>query len=281
MIVDLKIVDHDVREALNEDIGSGDITACLLDKDVSVKAKLITREQFTLAGRDWFERSFMQVDDNVSIEWFYKDEQQVESGETVALVYGSARSILTAERTAINFMQTLSAVATKTSKLVSKLSENIALLDTRKTLPKLRYALKYAVTCGGGKNHRMGLYDAFLIKENHIRACGSIQAAVKKARALNGEIMVEVEVETLDELNQALSANADTIMLDNFSISMIKEAVVMASKKASKLEVSGGVRADNLCDYDIDGIDYISMGCLTKSVEAVDLSLQVTESHHG
>ena len=279
MTVDLKIIDTDVKIALAEDIGSGDVTAKLLSEKAIVKAKLITREPMILAGRDWFERSFILVDDSISIEWFFKDGQLVESNETIAVVYGPARSVLTAERTAINFMQTLSGTATKTRQFVDEISGEAMLLDTRKTVPKLRYALKYAVNCGGGHNHRMGLYDAYLIKENHIKACGSIDKAVSKAREMDKALNIEVEVETIDELQQALSAGADTIMLDNFSIKMINQAVKISNQYPTKIEVSGGITLDNISDYDIEGVDYLSVGDLTKSVQAIDLSLQVSETH--
>ena len=269
-----------VAQALNEDLAGldpteGDITAKLIPETQQIVAQVITREDCVLAGKAWVSETFAQLDKHIQLEWFYHDGERVRAGEAIFRVSGHARSILTGERSALNFLQTLSATATQVADCVKELKgTSTQLLDTRKTLPGMRLAQKYAVTCGGGKNHRMGLFDAYLIKENHILACGSIDAAVNKARELNPELPVEVEVESLEELDQALSANTNIIMLDNFSVPMIVQAVQRNSGK-SKLEVSGNITRDRLAELAVTGVDYISSGALTKNIKAIDLSLRV------
>ncbi|MFT4940944.1 MAG: nicotinate-nucleotide pyrophosphorylase (carboxylating) [Paraglaciecola sp.] len=269
-----------VAQSLSEDLAGldqteGDITAKLIPATQQIVAQVITREECILAGKAWVTETFAQLDKDIKLEWFYQDGERVQAEQILFRVSGHARSILTGERTALNFLQTLSATATQVADCVKELAgTSTELLDTRKTLPGMRLAQKYAVTCGGGKNHRMGLFDAYLIKENHILACGSIDAAVNKARELNPELPVEVEVESLDELNQALSANATIIMLDNFSLPMIVQAVQLNNGK-SKLEVSGNITKARLAELAQTGVDYISSGALTKNVQAIDLSLRV------
>ncbi|NHH99818.1 carboxylating nicotinate-nucleotide diphosphorylase [Oceanimonas sp. MB9] len=269
-----------VTAALTEDLGGNldprqDITAMLLPEDQQVTAHLITREDGVFCGRDFAEETFVQLGGQVSLHWLVKDGDAITAGQRLLTLSGPARAILTGERTALNFIQTLSAVATATRRYVDLLAgTHCRLLDTRKTLPGLRQALKYAVTCGGGHNHRMGLYDAYLIKENHIFACGGIDKAVSEARRLQPEKPVEVEVESLAELEQALAAGADIIMLDNFSVPDMRTAVATTAGRA-KLEVSGNVTQETIAGYAATGVDFVSVGALTKHVHALDLSLRV------
>ena len=267
-------IQQNVTHALAEDIGSGDITAQLIPENTQAKATIITRERATLAGIDWANEVFRQVDPAIQASWHFTDGDQVCAGQTLVTLLGPARSLLTAERSAMNFLQTLSGTATL-CRHYSSLTANtgVKLLDTRKTLPGLRIAQKYAVTCGGCFNHRIGLYDAFLIKENHITACGSIAAAISTARANEPGKPVEVEVENLDELSQALTAGADTVMLDNFSLDDMKAAVNIA-KGHCKLEASGNVTEKTLRPIAETGVDYISIGALTKDCKAIDLSMR-------
>jgi nicotinate-nucleotide pyrophosphorylase (carboxylating) len=266
-----------VTAALNEDIGSGDITAQLIPANQQVSASVITREACIFCGRDWVNEVFRQLDPSVNIEWFINDGQAATANAILFTLTGSARSLLTGERTALNFVQTLSGTAT-TSHYYAKLVAHTAvkLLDTRKTLPCLRDAQKYAVACGGCHNHRIGLYDAFLIKENHIAACGGIAKAIAKAREIAPEKPVEVEVENLEELQQALNANADIVMLDDFTLDDMNTAIAMNNGKV-KLEISGNVTEKNIAAIAATGVDYISIGSLTKHVRAVDLSMRVNE----
>lgn len=266
---------QNVTAALEEDIQQGDITAALIPEMQQATATLRTREAMLLCGQPWVEQSFLQIDPTITLDWHYSEGRWVEADQVLLTLQGNARALLTAERTAMNFFQTLSAVATAThhySQLLAPYPTQI--LDTRKTLPGLRIAQKYAVACGGGTNHRMGLYDAYLIKENHIAACGSIEAAVKAARAQHPDYPVEVEVENLDELQQALDAGSDTIMLDNFTLAQMEAAVVLTQGRA-KLEVSGNVTAEQLTTIAATGVDYISTGALTKHIQAIDLSLRI------
>ena len=263
-----------VRDALNEDIGSGDITAQLVAADTQYVAKVITREPAIICGVDWVNETFAQLDNAVTINWSVSDGDRVEAEQTLFTLSGSARSILTGERTALNFLQLLSGTATLCDRYAQLTAHtSTKLLDTRKTIPGLRTAQKYAVTCGGCFNHRVGLYDAYLIKENHIAACGSITAAIEKAKNLQADIPVEVEVEILDELQQALAAKADIVMLDNFSIKDLKQAVAINQGRA-KLEASGNVSEATLAALAATGVDYISIGALTKHVTAIDLSMR-------
>ena len=262
-----------VRFCLQEDIGDGDITAELIPADKTANAIIISKESGIFCGRPWVEAIFQQIDSRVKLSWNLSEGAEFEVGQELVEIAGSARSILTAERTALNFLQTLSATASLSrhySALVAHTS--VKLLDTRKTLPGLRHAQKYAVSLGGCFNHRMGLYDAFLIKENHIAACGGIAAAIAQAKTLRPGKAVEVEVQNLDELSQAISAQADIIMLDNFSIAKTVEAVSI-NAGACKLEASGGIDRDRLVSIAETGIDYISIGALTKNCHAIDLSL--------
>jgi nicotinate-nucleotide pyrophosphorylase (carboxylating) len=272
-----------VEIALSEDLNGqhadyGDITANLIPATQYIIADVITRENCVLAGAAWVTETFAQLDIDIQLNWFVKDGDELKANQPIVRVSGNGRRILTGERTALNFLQTLSGTATVVSKCVKELAgTNTQLLDTRKTLPGMRLAQKYAVTCGGGKNHRIGLYDAYLIKENHILACGSIRAAVIKARELHGDLPVEVEVENIQELHQAIEAKADIVMLDNFSVDMLKQAVIV-NKTQCKLEVSGNITFESLKALSTLGVDFISSGALTKNVKAIDLSLRVIET---
>ena len=272
-------IQQSVQYALAEDIGSdlinGDITAQLIPAHNTSHARIICRDQAIIAGTAWVNEVFKQLDPTVEIIWHIKEGQQVQPNDTLFELKGSSRSLLTGERTALNFLQTLSAVATKCFSYSEKVKHTqVKLLDTRKTIPGLRTALKYAVTMGGCHNHRIGLFDAFLIKENHINACGSIQMAVEKAHEIAPGKPVEVEVESFQELEQALSAGADIIMLDNFSISDTKKAVEY-TKGQAKLEASGGITDETLVKIAETGVDFISIGVLTKDITAVDLSMRM------
>jgi nicotinate-nucleotide pyrophosphorylase (carboxylating) len=269
-----------VETALSEDLNGqsanhGDITASLIPATQVITADIITREACVLAGAAWVTETFTQLNKNIQLHWYVKDGDHLKVNQPIVKVSGNARHILTGERTALNFLQTLSGTATVVANCVKELAgTNTQLLDTRKTLPGMRLAQKYAVTCGGGTNHRIGLYDAYLIKENHILACGSIQAAVTKARLHNADLPVEVEVENMDELQQAIEAKADIIMLDNFDLQMLKQAVIVNQGRC-KLEVSGNITIENLKVLSALGVDFISSGALTKHVQAIDLSLRV------
>ena len=263
-----------VKQALAEDVGAGDLTAELIEETTKASAKIISKEQAVLCGKVWAEETISQVDPEIRTEWQFEDGEEVAFGQILVKLDGKARSILTAERTMLNFMQTLSAVATKTRILAEKIKHtNSQLLDTRKTIPGLRLAQKYAVKIGGGQNHRIGLFDAFLIKENHIKAAGGIANAIKKAKKVNNSARIEIEVETIDELREALEFEPDWILLDNFSISDMIRAVEIAKQKV-KLEASGGISgSDNLLEIAKTGVDFISMGDLTKNIRAIDMSL--------
>ncbi len=269
-------IETDVTRALHEDIGGGDVTATLLSAHLQAEAEIISREPMVVCGQSWVNEVFKQLDEQIKLEWHVAEGEWLASPSILCTLYGSARTILTGERTALNFLQTLSATATQTHHYVQKLhGTQTRLLDTRKTLPGLRVAQKYAVTCGGGFNHRMGLYDAVLIKENHIKACGSVAQAVSLARMNQKNILVEVEVETLDELREAICAHPDRIMLDNFSQDMLEKAVRMNKPKHCTLEVSGGVTLENIAAIGQLGVDFISVGAITKSIQAIDLSLLI------
>ncbi|WP_028385101.1 carboxylating nicotinate-nucleotide diphosphorylase [Legionella moravica] len=271
-------VASDVKRALLEDIGTGDVTAALLPSHLIVEAEIISREPMLVCGQPWVNEVFAQIDDKIEIEWLVSEGDWLAAPASLCILHGTASSILTAERTALNFLQTLSATATQTHHYVEKLrGTKTRLLDTRKTIPGLRLAQKYAVHCGGGVNHRMGLYDAFLIKENHIKACGTIAQAINLARKTNKHLLVEIEVETLDELREAFDAHPDRILLDNFSLEMLVQAVQMNQPKYCELEASGGINSDNIAEVARCGVDFISVGAITKSVNAIDLSLLVRE----
>lgn len=272
-----------VTQALNEDLNfqsaaDGDITAQLIPAEQQAHAYVITREDCVFCGKALILEVFKQVDESVEVEVLVNDGDLVTANSQLFTATGSARAILTAERTALNFVQTLSGTATTTAHYVKALNNSSTqLLDTRKTVPGLRALQKYAVACGGGKNHRIGLFDAFLIKENHIAACGGIAAAVKQAKLNHPSKPVEVEVENLDELQQAIDAGSDIIMLDNFSVPQIQQAVEVTAQRA-KLEVSGNMTIEILAEYAQAGVDYISSGALTKNVQSIDLSMRFTNT---
>ncbi|MGM7318052.1 carboxylating nicotinate-nucleotide diphosphorylase [Idiomarina sp. ST10R2A5] len=274
-----------VSAALKEDLSgedaSYDITAQLILEQSQSRASIITREEAVVCGCGWVDQVFRQLGQKVKIEWLVKDGDKVAANTELCRLKGPSRILLTGERTALNFLQTLSATATTTYKYSQLLNDyKTQLLDTRKTLPGMRLAQKYAVRCGGGVNHRIGLFDAYLIKENHIFACGGIAQAVKAAKQLNPGKTVEVEVENLDEFSQALAAEADIIMLDNFSIADIEQAVQQNKNNSShqaKLEVSGNVTDERLQELATTGVDFISSGALTKNIQAIDLSMRISQ----
>jgi len=264
-----------VTRALEEDIGDGDITAQLIPAEQTATAGVITREPATLCGQAWVNEVFRQIDPSVTINWQVADGDLVEPDQTLFELSGPARSLLTGERAALNFLQLLSGTATACRTYADMVATtSVKLLDTRKTIPGLRNAQKYAVTQGGCYNHRIGLYDAFLIKENHIAACGGVDKAIITAKQQAPGKTVEVEVENLDELEQALNAGADIVMLDNFSQAQMKQAVALNQGKA-KLEASGGINTQTLVMYANTGVDYISIGALTKDCRAIDLSMRM------
>ncbi|VAW60007.1 Quinolinate phosphoribosyltransferase [decarboxylating] [hydrothermal vent metagenome] len=267
-------IENSVHTALTEDIGSGDVTAHIIPEDDFSLATVITREAATLCGVDWFEEVFMQLDSQVFIEWDVDDGERVEAGQQICSLSGSTRALLTGERSALNFLQTLSSTATKAAEFAAAVKGTKAkVLDTRKTIPGLRIAQKYAVHCGGCYNHRVGLYDAILIKENHILAAGGISEAVEAARFYSPELLIEVEVENLDELQVALDANVERIMLDNFNLDLLVQAVKINNSKA-QLEASGNVNLKTIKAIAETGVDFISTGALTKDVAAIDLSMR-------
>ena len=270
-------VRENVTNALSEDVGGGDVSAALIDADKPARARVITREHGVFCGRLWVDETVAQVDNRIQVDWHVDDGDLVTPDQCLFELSGPARSLLTAERTMLNFVQLLSGTATRTREYVQLIKSSQAqLLDTRKTVPGLRLAQKYAVTCGGGVNHRTGLFDAYLLKENHIAAAGSITKAVSAARTANPELKLEVEVETLDELSEAIDAGADIALIDNFTIEDSLTAVKMAGGKI-KLEASGGITEASITDIAATGVDYISTGDLTKTVKPLDLSMRFTD----
>jgi len=271
-------LEQTVSAALQEDIETGDVTVELIDEAATARAEVISRDAATICGISWVNEVFYQIDPSLTIYWQVKDGDQVEANQLLLAIEGCARSILTGERTALNFLQTLCATATQTCYFNGLISHTEAqLLDTRKTIPGLRRAQKYAVSCGGGENHRMGLFDAFLIKENHIMACGSIANAVNRAKVMYPDHRIEVEVENLTEFSEAVDAEPHWIMLDNFSIEDMTYAVHNLNKSIS-LEASGGIESEqDLISIAETGVQYISVGALTKNIRAVDLSLRLVE----
>ena len=268
-------IEANIRRSLREDIGSGDITAQLIPESRLANATVITRDRAVICGTAWVDEVFRQLDARVAVHWQVQDGQQAEPDQPLFHLEGPARALLSGERTALNFLQTLSAVATRCQHYANLVQgTGVKLLDTRKTLPGLRLAQKYAVTQGGCHNHRIGLFDAFLIKENHIAACGGIAAAVTSARSIAPGKPVEVEVESLDELQQALAVGADIVMLDELSLDDMRQAVAITAGRA-KLEASGGINDSTLRGIAETGVDYISIGTLTKDVKAVDLSMRL------
>lgn len=290
----LQDIKHTVTWALQEDLGltsdqainaSQDVTAMLIPENNKAVATIVCRDEAIVCGIAWVNEVFAQLDagstDQTTITWFVNDGEKVKANTVLCELNGNARTLLTGERAALNFLQSLSGTATLTASYVNELENSrTQLLDTRKTIPGLRSAQKYAVKCGGGNNHRIGLFDAYLIKENHIAACGGIDKAIATAKTNQPNIKVEVEVESMDELNQALQAGSDIIMLDNFTTAMIEQAVHItethnqANNQATKLEVSGNMTIETLREYTRAGVDYISSGALTKHVNAVDLSMR-------
>ncbi|MCU7840178.1 MAG: carboxylating nicotinate-nucleotide diphosphorylase [Candidatus Thiodiazotropha sp. (ex Lucinoma annulata)] len=268
------LISEQVSQALTEDLGSGDLTAGLLDEHAIAQAKIICREKAVLCGVAWVNEVFHQLDQTVDIDWRAEDGDSISPGEILCLLGGNNRSLLSGERTALNYLQTLSATATVAHQYTEAVSgTGVKILDTRKTIPGLRLQQKYAVTCGGGHNHRVGLYDAILIKENHVRIAGSIAAALQKAkRTAPSGVSIEIEVESLHELQEALKANAERILLDNFDLKMLTEAVKLNAGQA-RLEASGGVNLGSVRAIAETGVDDISVGALTKDIQAVDLSM--------
>jgi len=266
-----------VAAALAEDVGAGDLTASLIDGDAVVGAQIIAREALVLCGEAWVDEVFRQLDENIIIDWYIGDGGHAEADDVICKLVGPARALLTGERTALNFLQTLSSTATTTAEYVAAIAGTIAkVLDTRKTIPGLRLAQKYAVTCGGGVNHRVGLFDAILIKENHIKSAGSITAALQRAADAGDDVLVVVEVENHAELLEALDAGAARILLDNFSLDELREAVTTNSTYGivgAELEASGNISLDTIAAVAKTGVNYISTGAITKNVRAADLSM--------
>jgi nicotinate-nucleotide pyrophosphorylase (carboxylating) len=270
---DARLVQQDVATALAEDLGAGDLTAALIAPGTRLNTKVISRENAVLAGRPWFDATFEALPGQVTVNWSLEDGEDLRAGQIVCELEGDAASLLSGERTALNFLQTLSATATATKAFVEKIEGTGArILDTRKTLPGLRRAQKYAVLCGGGCNHRIGLFDAILIKENHISAAGGIQAAVSAAKQQSPDVMIEVEVEDLQELREALAAGATRALLDNFSLAQLHEAVAEGGN--IELEASGDIGLDTVRQVAETGVDFISVGAITKHVRAIDFSMR-------
>jgi nicotinate-nucleotide pyrophosphorylase (carboxylating) len=267
-----------VARALREDVGDGDLTSRLIPASVSNRAEITARKRMVLAGRPWADEVFHQVSQAIQVNWHVSDGETVKPNSTLCSISGPARALLTAERTVLNFLQLLSATATLTADYCDAIHGlPCRILDTRKTIPGLRLAQKYAVRCGGGYNHRIGLFDAILIKENHILSAGGIAAALAGARALHPHVPLEIEVESLDELRAALAARAERLLLDNFSVSQLQDAVAINRAEGdppAELEASGGVTLDTISAIAATGVDYISVGALTKNIEAVDLSMR-------
>ena len=269
-----KTIQRMVKLALEEDIGSGDLTAALIAPEITGRAHVVVREPAVLCGIQWFEEVYRQLDPSIELKWNYGDGQSIDANKVICKLQGSLRHLLTGERTALNFIQTLSATATAANKYAQAVSGiDVKILDTRKTLPGFRLAQKYAVKCGGCFNHRIGLFDAILIKENQIIAAGSISAAVAQARKINPGYSIEVEVENLTEVKEALAAGVDRLLLDNMDPQLMREAVKITAKVA-ELEASGGINLSKIQEYANTGIDYISIGDMTKNIQAIDLSMR-------
>lgn len=264
--------------ALMEDLGGGDLTAQLIPETASAKAIVSAREAMTVAGRPWVDEVFRQLDSDVNVEWLCNDGDRIPADAEICILKGPARAILSGERTALNFLQSLSATATNTARYVQAVAgTKVRVLDTRKTIPGLRLAQKYAVRCGGGENHRIGLFDAVLIKENHIISAGGIAAAVTEAKRLHHGLAIEVEVESISELREALAAGADRVLLDNFDVADLQLAIDVNQEEghpSADLEASGGITLDSIRAIAETGVDYISVGALTKDINAVDLSMR-------
>jgi nicotinate-nucleotide pyrophosphorylase (carboxylating) len=271
-------IKNNVSQSLAEDVGTGDLTTLLVPCEVTATANVICHEKAVLCGIQWFEACFRQFSQNIVIHWFVHEGEMIYAGQELCRIKGNARTLLTAERPALNFLQTLSSVATQTQYYVNAvLGTGVVIVDTRKTLPGLRIAQKYAVKCGGGINHRLGLYDGILIKENHIMAAGGIEQALQTAKEISPiGTLIQIEVETRDELLKALNVGAKMILLDNFDLDELRDAVTLTSRLANKrtvLEASGGITLDNVRDIAETGVDRISIGSITKNIKAVDLSM--------
>ncbi len=274
----LEAIEHQiqatVRRALAEDVGSGDVTAALIPANAFATARVISREAALLCGRDWFDAVFAELDERVQVQWNLRDGDRIQPDEELCTLSGPARALLSGERAALNLLQTLSGTATRAAQYADAVRGlPVRVLDTRKTLPGLRHEQKYAVRTGGCHNHRLGLYDGILIKENHIAAAGSISAAIAAAHALNTHLPVEIEVENLDQVREALTADAAILLLDNFTLELLREAVALNAGRA-KLEASGGITLENIRRIAETGVDYISTGALTKDINAIDLSMR-------
>lgn len=276
---------HTVRAALSEDIGKGDITAALIPREQTANAVVICRENAVVCGQAWFNAVFAELDSRITVHWLVRDGDTIEDKQTLCTLTGPARPLLSGERTALNFLQTLSGTATIARRYAETVADlPVKILDTRKTIPGLRQAQKYAIRVGGCNNHRTGLYDGILIKENHIAAAGSISKAVRNARTANPDVMIEVEVENDEQMHQALGAGADRLLLDNYGLAAMATAVQVVAGRA-ELEASGGVTLENLRETALTGVDFISIGSLTKNIHAIDLSMmfelqQQTASRH-
>ncbi len=265
---------NQVANALDEDVGSGDISAQLIDASTQLETELLVREDAVLCGTEWFDEVFRQCDASIETRWQARDGDSISANSVICKVSGPARGLLTAERSALNFLQTLSGTATVTRSYADLIRDSkCRILDTRKTIPQLRVAQKYAVLCGGGHNHRIGLFDAFLIKENHLAAAGSIAAAVARARQLHPDRLLEVEVEDLEQLRQAIDAGVERALLDNFSVQQLRAAVELNDDRL-ELEASGNVDRDSLVEIAASGVDFVSIGALTKHLRAIDFSLR-------
>jgi nicotinate-nucleotide pyrophosphorylase (carboxylating) len=271
----LDLIEREARDALAEDVGRGDLTAALLPEGQQARGQVITREAGVLCGRPWFDSVFRLLDPEICVDWGAADGEHIAAGQVLCTLRGKIRGLLTGERTALNYLQTLSGTASRARRYADAVTGlPVRVLDTRKTIPGLRLQQKYAVACGGCHNHRLGLYDAVLIKENHILAAGSIAAALAAARSVAPGVPVEIEVESIDELTQALAAGAQRILLDNFSLERLREAVAVTAGRA-RLEASGGIGLDDIRTVAETGVDDISVGGLTKNVRALDLSMRI------
>ena len=269
-----QLIINQAANALDEDVGSGDISAALIDADSRLETELLVREDAVLCGADWFDEVFRQCDPNIQINWHARDGDAICANSVICEISGPARGLLTAERSAINFLQTLSGTATTTRRYADRIAHTrCKILDTRKTIPQLRIAQKYAVVCGGGTNHRVGLFDAYLIKENHLAACGDIARATSRAREANPGRFVEVEVESIEQLQQAIVAGVDRALLDNFELADMRRAVELNQGRI-ELEASGNIDLEQLVSVAETGVDFISIGALTKHLKAVDFSLR-------
>ena len=269
-----QLIINQAANALDEDVGSGDISAELIDAGVWLETELLVREEAVLCGCQWFDEVFRQCDEKITTRWHASDGDRITANSVVCEVSGPARGLLTAERSALNFLQTLSGTATLTRTYSDQIKHTrCKILDTRKTIPQLRVAQKYAVLCGGGSNHRIGLFDAFLIKENHLAASGGIANTVARAREMHADKFLEVEVENLEQLQQAIDAEVERALLDNFSLADMKRAVELNHQRI-ELEASGNIEADNLLQIAASGVDFISIGALTKNLRAIDFSLR-------